>query len=459
MDTVITKKELINGWGMCNSVEAQLIKPKNLEELKFIIKNAESFSIIARGLGRSYGDAAQLKNSKVILLSEFNKIDLNHEKCTVTVGAGVSLEELLHFIVPKGYFIPVSPGTCKVTIGGAIASDVHGKNHHVDGSFGNHVKELLIVDGNANDKVLSPESFYGKDNNDKFWATIGGMGLTGIIVEATFSLIPIESSYMLVDTLRFNDLESLMEAMVKSEKKFRYSVAWVDSLDKKGRGILSLGNHAKIDDLNKVECSNPLIYNSKSLTNAPRFFPKGLINKLTVSAFNNAWFYKSPKLETNKIQTFSSFFHTLDGVSNWNNIYGSSGFIQYQFVVPDSHLFMIKKVLETLRKEKAYSFLTVLKRFGKSNKGLLSFPKEGWTLAIDIPNLGGNLLNTLNALDKELEECGGRIYLAKDIRQSSKTFKSTYQLFQKWKNLKIEMDPDLKFCSDISNRLEMFETF
>jgi len=235
----------------------QLIKPKNLEELKLIIKNAEPFSIIARGLGRSYGDAAQLNNSKVILLNEFNKIDLNYEDATVTVGAGVSLEELLHFIVPKGFFIPVSPGTCKVTVGGAIASDVRGKNHHIDGSFGNHVKKLVIVDGNAEVNVLSPINSDGRNINDKFWATIGGMGLTGIILEATFSLIPIESSYMKVDTLRFNDLDSLMEAMVKSESEFRYSVAWVDSLDRKGRGVLSLGNHAKIDDLNNRESSNP----------------------------------------------------------------------------------------------------------------------------------------------------------------------------------------------------------
>ena len=456
MKDIALENTSISGWGLTNSVDVELIKPKNVGELKYIIKNASSKSLISRGLGRSYGDAAQLKGSKVISLKEFNNIHLDIAKGTVRVGSGVSLENLLNYIVPKGFFIPVSPGTSMVTIGGAIASDVHGKNHHVDGSFGNHVIELVLIDGKAELQKLYPNNLKGSQNTEEFWATIGGMGLTGVIIEATFSLINIESSFMSVDTIRFDNINSLINEMIRSESKFRYSVAWIDSSDKNGRGILSLGNHAHINQLNSQQKINPLNFKSNSAISTPRFLPKGLINKFTVAAFNNAWFYKSPSREKNKIQRISSFFHTLDGISEWNNIYGNSGFIQYQFVVPSNNIYMIKKTLDTLREKKAYSFLTVLKKFGNSNKGLLSFPEKGWTLAIDVPNTGLNLLKILNVLDEELAKCGGKIYLAKDVRQSSTTFKKTYKLFQNWKKLKLKMDPEMKFVSDISNRLEMF---
>lgn len=456
MKNIHKENSSISGWGLTNRVYVELVSPRNIDELKLLIEKAPSKSLIARGMGRSYGDAAQLKKSKVISLKAFDSIFLNQKEGTVRVGSGVSLENLLHHIVPKGFFIPVSPGTSRVSIGGAIASDVHGKNHHVDGSFGNHIKELVLINGKAELVRLYPNNLKGTQNTKEFWATIGGMGLTGVIVEATFSLIPIESSLMSVDTIRFDDLNSLMNAMINSESEFRYSVAWIDSLDKNGRGVLSLGNHAKIDQLSKKEISNPLKFNSNSLTSTPNFLPKGLINKFTVSAFNNAWFYKSPSLEKNKIQTIPSFFHTLDGISKWNYIYGSSGFIQYQFVVPSKSVYMVKKTLDTLRENKAYSFLTVLKKFGNSNQGFLSFPENGWTLAIDVPNSGQKLFNVLDDLDEELAKCGGKIYLAKDVRQSSVTFKRTYKLLEKWKELKLKMDPEIKFVSDISNRLEMF---
>ena len=456
MKNISLENSSISGWGLTNIVDCELLRPKNVEELIFIIKNASSKSLIARGLGRSYGDAAQLKGSKVISLKDFNKIDLDRSKGTIRVGSGVSLEKLLNYIVPKGFFIPVSPGTSKVTIGGAIASDVHGKNHHVDGSFGDHVIELVLINGKAELQKLYPNNLKGAQNTKEFWATIGGMGLTGVIIEATFSLIKIESSFMSVDTIRFDNLNSLINEMIISESKFRYSVAWIDSSDKNGRGILSLGNHAQINQLSTKQKSNPLNFVSNSAISSPNFLPKGLINKFTIAAFNKAWFYKSPSLEKNKIQKISSFFHTLDGISKWNNIYGKSGFIQYQFVVPSNNIYMIKKTLDTLREKKAYSFLTVLKQFGNSNNGLLSFPEKGWTLAIDVPNTGHKLLKILDDLDEELAKCGGKIYLAKDARQSSNMFKKTYKSYENWKNIKLKMDPEIKFVSDISNRLKMF---
>ncbi|MFM9104102.1 MAG: FAD-dependent oxidoreductase, partial [Cyanobium sp.] len=213
----------LSGWGRTNPVTAQVVQPSSLEQLQELIRRAPPRSLIARGLGRSYGDAAQLRDGTVIELPAFDCIDLDAASGTLTAGAGVSLDQILRVIVPAGFFLPVTPGTRNVTVGGAIAADVHGKNHHVDGSFGNHVRRLLLVDGNGSLRELSP------DGSDApfFWATVGGMGLTGVIVEATFSLIPITSSLISVDTTRYRDLDSLMAAMVEADAKYRYSVAWV----------------------------------------------------------------------------------------------------------------------------------------------------------------------------------------------------------------------------------------
>ncbi|MFM9104052.1 MAG: FAD-dependent oxidoreductase, partial [Cyanobium sp.] len=211
------------------------MQPSSLEQLQELVRSAPAKSLIARGLGRSYGDAAQLKNGTVIELPALDRIELNPANGTVTAGAGVSLDQILRVIVPAGFFLPVTPGSRNVTVGGAIAADVHGKNHHVDGSFGNHVQRLLLIDGSGILRELTPAGGDGL----WFWATVGGMGLTGVIVEATFSLIPITSSLISVDSSRYRDLESLMAAMVEADANYRYSVAWLDSLDPKARGVLT----------------------------------------------------------------------------------------------------------------------------------------------------------------------------------------------------------------------------
>lgn len=452
-----TSKKLVTkltGWGLTKPVEVNIIIPKSLKELKGTIKKAKSKSLIARGLGRSYGDAAQINSGSVIKLDFFKKIELDISNSTIKVGAGLSLNEILEYIIPRGYFIPVSPGTSKVTVGGAIAADIHGKNHHNDGSFSNFLINLTLIDGNGNEHQLSPDSSI---NSNKFWATVGGMGLTGIIVEATFKLLPIDNSFMSVDSKRYQDLESLMNAMEKADNDYKYSVAWVDSLHKNARGVLTLANHANKNELNKSQMSNPLTFKSKSLAKAPDYFPGGILNKYTVKAFNTAWFYKFPKDLKKEIQDISNYFHPLDGIKNWNKIYGEKGFLQYQFVVPNESKELITYSLDLLRKIGVPSFLTVLKRFGKGNKSPLSFPQKGWTLAIDIPNNVSNLEKTLSKLDHKIALAGGRIYLAKDSRQSPKIFKSTYPLFNEWLEIKRELDPEFKFVSDISNRLDFFE--
>ena len=246
------------------------------------------------------------------------------------------------------------------------------------------------------------------------------MGLTGIILEATISLIKIDTSYIKADTFICKDLDALLELMQSKDKEYSYSVAWVDSLHKKTRGVLTCGEHARLEDLDNIN-SNHLFYDSKNLGSAPNLFPNGLLNKFTAKAFNELWFRKSSTMGNN-IQTISQFFHPLDGISNWNRIYGSQGFYQYQFVVPNDKSYFISKTLDKL-KCSAYSFLTVLKRFGRTNNAFLSFPQPGWTLAVDLPGSNLKLLGVLDELDNELASIGGKIYLAKDLRQKPEVFK------------------------------------
>ena len=448
---------LISGWGLHNPANVNILKPDSFEQLENIIVNSENNSLLARGLGRSYGDAAQLKNKSVFTLNNLDHIYLNKKEGLLTAGSGVSIDSLLKKIIPEGFFIPVSPGTRNVTIGGAIASDVHGKNHHLNGSFGNYIKEILLIDGRGNLKKLSSKNNEPIEIKNQFWATIGGMGLTGVIIEATFSLIPIKTSKMKTNTFKYKDLDDLMDAMINSQDNYQYIVAWVDSLSKKNRGVLTVGNHAIESDLLKNGSSeNLLSYHSKSIASAPPFLPFSLLNKFTVKAFNEVWFRKTPRIKEDEIKSISNFFHPLDGVKNWNKFYGLKGFIQYQFVVPEKEYMTIFEILEITKKINTPSFLTVLKKFGPGNRAFLSFPIKGWTLAIDFPLSLKNLNQTLLKLDEKVLSAGGRIYLAKDSRQSSEMFNSTYPRLNEWKEVKSKMDPKNIFCSDLSKRLNIF---
>lgn len=452
-DLTIEKKE-ISGWGRTNSIISAVAEPVNTEQIIELINTSKSKSIISRGLGRSYGDAAQLKDGIAVNINSLNDLNLNEEEVSLTAGAGASFEQILQYIIPKGFFLPVTPGTKFVTLGGAIAADVHGKNHHRDGSFGKHILSLTIIDKNGNLKVLSPSN---KDEEERnmFWNTIGGMGLTGVIVKATFKLIKISTSFMKVDTLRFDNLESLMNAMIKADDKYKYSVAWVDSLSKKGRGVLTCGEHLFLKEIDSENTNDPLFYDPKILGAAPSLLPSGLLNKFTIKLFNEAWFRKSPKSKKNEIQTINQFFYPLDGIKDWNKFYGERGFLQYQFAVPNESSHLIGKVLQILREAGASSFLTVLKRFGDNNiNSPMSFPIKGWTLAIDIPASTPNIFETLNGLDNEVINNGGRIYLAKDSRQSSKIFKTSYsfeEIINNPRNKKLLLDT--KFSSDMFKRL------
>lgn len=444
--------QLLSGWGRTAPSRAHVIAPASREDVQAVISAAGPRGVLARGLGRSYGDAAQSGGASVFDMTAMHAFELDVEAGTVTALAGASVDEILRAIVPAGFFVPVTAGTRFVTVGGAIAADIHGKNHHVDGSFGSHVTRMSVVDGNGELRELSPED---PTSADMFWATVGGMGLTGVIVDATFRLIPIETSRMSVDTIRCADLDDVMNRMIEGDDQYRYSVAWIDSVAPSGRGVLTRGDHAARSQLSAKEAVQPLEYATPSLPSAPAFVPNGLLNPASVRAFNEAWFRKAPKDKRGGVESIPTFFHPLDGVRDWNRIYGPQGFLQYQFVVPDSAGWLVERTLTRLREVGAPSFLTVLKRFGPANPAPLSFPQPGWTLAADVPAGNDRLGSVLDELDELVASEGGRLYLAKDSRQSPSMFARTYPRLAEWRSVKDRMDPRGVFTSDLGRRLSL----
>lgn len=445
-------EQLLTGWGRTCPSLAKVVPVSTVEQVQQCIKESGPRGVLARGLGRSYGDAAQSGGACVLDLKAISTIALNASTGNVRVGAGASIHDLLLATVPAGFFVPVTAGTRQVSVGGAIAADIHGKNHHVEGSFGNHVSEIQLVDGRGEAQSLTPDD---PVTRERFWATVGGMGLTGVMTEATFKMLPITSSMMSVDTERCADLDDVMSRMIERDSQYRYSVAWIDSVAATGRGVLTRGDHATADQLPAAKRATALDYGPKALASAPGLIPGGLLNKLTIRAFNEAWFRKAPKFEQGALQPISEFFHPLDFVQDWNRVYGPGGFVQYQFVVPDGAAEIIGIALRKLQSVGAPSFLTVLKRFGAANPAPLSFPQPGWTLAADVPAGIPGLATALDELDELVAAAGGRLYLAKDSRQSPEMFARTYPLLSKWRRARDELDPTGVFTSDLARRLSL----
>ena len=453
--TLSCTTQTLTGWGRTSPSTAQVCQPSGLEQIQALIQAASPASLIPRGLGRAYGNPAQCAGGTVLELAAFDQIRLDPSSGTVTAGAGVSLDALLRALVPAGFFLPVTPGTRNVTVGGALAADVHGKNHHGEGSFASHVMRLQLVDGQGLVRELSPDD---PASAAAFWATAGGMGLTGVITEVSFRLIPIETSLISVDTDRYSDLDALMAAMVEADTRYRYSVAWVDSLHPAGRGVLTCGDHASLEQLRQQApelADNPLAYDPKALASAPPFLPGGLLNTWTVRAFNETWFRKAPRHRVGELQAIGPYFHPLDGVGDWNRIYGPAGFLQYQFAIPDAASQLVGETLAALRKIGAPSFLTVLKRFGPSNPGPLSFPIPGWTLAADVSAAIPGLFETLDQLDQAVAAAGGRLYLAKDSRQSATMLERSYPRLAEWREQRALLDPREVFSSDLARRVQL----
>ena len=437
---------MITGWGRTSPTRSDLHRVESESDVVQAVAAAGSRGVVARGLGRSYGDAAQDGGGVVLDMTALSRFTLDPGRGTLTAQAGASLDEILREIVQQGFFVPVTPGTRFVTVGGAIAADIHGKNHHREGSLGSHVQRLRLVTGDGDIVEAGPQT-------PAFWATVGGMGLTGVVTEAEMGLLPIVTSRMRVDTDRFDDLDDLMAAMVEGDDAYRYSVAWVDSISASGRGVLTRGDHAEVADLPARLAAHPLAYDPQARLAAPPCAPSSLLNPLSVKAFNEGWYRKKPRHRVGEIQSIPAFFHPLDGVRHWNRIYGKRGFLQYQFVVPDQAGALVAESLAALRDAGAPSFLTVLKRFGPGNAAPLSFPMQGWTLAADVPAGIAGLGAILDRLDARVIEAGGRIYLAKDSRMSAATFRAGYPRLDEWLEVRDSLDPRGVFISDQARRL------
>jgi decaprenylphospho-beta-D-ribofuranose 2-oxidase len=449
---VAAEPRLLTGWGRTAPTLATVTEPADVATLRTAVEHAPARGVVARGLGRSYGDAAQNAGGAVLCttaLDAVRRLDLDGD--LLTVGAGASLASLTRLLVPRGRFLPVVPGTGHVTVGGAIASDVHGKSHHRDGGFAAHVAciELLTPDGERR-RVSHDE------DGDLFAATAGGMGLTGVILEATLRLLRIESDRMVVDTERARDLDDVMARMESGDARYRYSVAWIDCLARGarlGRSVLIRGDHATADQVAAERDGKPtLAAPADGAIAAPPWAPRGLLRPAAVRAFNELWFRRAPRERRGQLEGMRAFFHPLDGVRDWNRLYGPSGLLQYQLVVPFGQERTVRAVLERLAGARSPSFLAVIKRLGPE-AGPLSFPLPGWTLALDLPAGGGGLADLLDGLDELVADVGGRLYLAKDSRMRPELLPRMYPRLDEWRAVRDRVDPDRRMRSDLSRRL------
>ena len=431
------------GWGKTHSSTSLCYTSQEFnEELRSKTKSG-----LPIGLGRSYGDSSINSQGIYLEVDSGKKIEINAKEMYATCSADVSIGELERAAIKSGFFPPTVPGTEYVSIGGAIASNIHGKSHHTSGSFGDSVIEIDLITSNNETLKLTPNSV----NSKYFWATVGGMGLTGIIIQAKIKLNKIESAYVVVEEKRAKNLEELLDLIKSFDKKYLYTVAWIDlSGNYSGRGIVSGGNHAKITDLNLKVRKNPLIIRSPRKFMIPNLFPTWFINSFTVKIFNYLWFKKPLQ---NGQQHIRKFLHPLDSARKWNNIYGRSGLIQFQFQVPFGEEEFLRKVLNILRENKVASFLGVLKSFGHGDQSLLGFPQPGWTLAVDYPANRTDLLPKIKTLMQEIAKINGRVYLTKDAILEKEEFNEMYKTHQEWVKIKSEIDPFKYWRSDQGVRL------
>lgn len=434
------------GWGRAIASSGRHVVVADDAELTRSVLALPERGGIARGRGRSYGDQAQRGGGHALDLTPMHEIGPIAADGTVVVDAGVTMHDLLQRCVPEGWFVPVTPGTRVVSMGGAVAADIHGKNHHRDGTFCSHIVwlDLVLADGSTvrTGPAVEPELF---------WATVGGLGLTGVVSRLCLRLVPIETSVVLVDTRRFDRLDDLLEAMIVADATAPYSVAWVDCLGvRRGRSVLTTGRFARGDEVDARRRAPA----GRSVP-VPPLGRHSLLRASTVTAFNAAWFRAAPRHRLAEPQTIARFFHPLDGVADWPRLYGSGGFCQWQFVVPDHAVELVTTAIDELDAARVPTFLAVLKRFGPANRAPLSFPIAGWTLAVDIPARSVGVDAALDRLDARIAEAGGRVYLAKDARLDPRLVPAMYPGLDRWRAVRDRMDPHRRFVSDMAERLHL----
>jgi decaprenylphospho-beta-D-ribofuranose 2-oxidase len=445
----------LSGWGRFPVERCHVFRPESRPELSAILASGRQPSYISFGLGRSYGDAALNRDGGVICHTRLNRfLAFDAASGVLECEAGTSLAEILQHFLPRGFFLPVTPGTKHVTVGGTLAADVHGKNHHQDGTLASFVEDFKLLTPRGDVLVCSPTS-----NPEIFWATVGGMGLTGVILSARMRLRRVESAFVVVDYQKAHNLDEALRMMEESDYRYQYSVAWIDCLatgKAMGRAVLMRGNHTIPGQLPQ-SIRDPLAEPPRRRWNLPVDFPSLALNSLTVGLFNSLY-YAVHRNATQQLVDIERYFYPLDAIQNWNRLYGKRGFVQYQLALPlEGGRAGLLAVLERLAQSGRASFLAVLKRFGEANPGLLSFPVKGYTLALDLPAAPG-LLPFLRTLDRLVLNYGGRVYLAKDAVLSAETFAAMYPKLGQFRAVKQKLDPQGLLSSSLARRLKIVDT-
>lgn len=443
-DGATISHELLFGWGNYRREWCAVSHPQTAVEAIGVV--AARNNLISRGLGRSYGDAAVNGRGGVISHRAMNRL-LSFDDATgvLTCEAGVSFDEIIRFALPRGFFPWVTPGTRFVTLGGAIAADVHGKNHPRDGSFAASLIDFRLL--TAAGELLDCSR---QRNAAVFWATVGGMGLTGAVLDARIRLRPVATGYMTVEHQRTRSFEETLDAFECGDR-FTYSVAWLDCLTG-GRAVLTHAEHAPADQLQAHLSGEPLSPRHRRSASIPYNLPAGLMNRWTARALGTLY-YHCPR-RRRAIVPYQAFFYPLDAVAHWNRLYGRRGLLQYQAVFPTATARNgVGSMLGEIARSREAPLLAVLKRFGAANEGLLSFPMPGFTLAVDFPNTGATLLELLARLDELVIDCGGRVYLTKDARLPRAAFEQMYSRAGEFRQVKRKLDPHGQFTSSLARRL------
>lgn len=451
---VVPAPATVHGWGGGERVPMELLRPRSLEELQSALELARtrrrpSPGAIARGLARSYGDAAQLSSGLALETTELKGIALDREGGTVRAAAGVTLAELLDQLIPVGWLVPVLPGTQHVTVGGAIASDIHGKNHGVAGTLGAHVRSLELLTSAGELLELRPE-------DELFGATLGGMGLTGVITSAEIALRPVSGPLLSVDTDRVDTIERALAVL--SSPGGSYRVAWLDLLGAHpGRGVVT-----RAEPLERMPTDPPQAARAarmrgapatvKARARVPERWPPGLLRPSTVGAFNELRFRRAPRRQRGHIEPIAKHMFPLDALDAWPRLYGPRGFLQYQLVVPRGDEDVLHAVIEHLRRARVPCYLAVLKDFGEANGAPLSFPIAGWTLALDLPRAASGLHAALDHCDELVAAVGGRVYLTKDTRLRASVVSAMYPRLGEWRAVRDRADPERLWRSDLALR-------
>jgi decaprenylphospho-beta-D-ribofuranose 2-oxidase len=438
-------ERLLTGWGRTAPTRARIERPAGEDDVVALVRGLDRPGAIARGLGRCYGDAAQAAGGLVIDTTAMDRVlDFDAEAGAIAVQAGISIGALIRLLLPTGWFVPVTPGTARVTVGGAIAADVHGKNHHVDGGFCDHVTSIRLCTGTGELVDLS-----ARDDPELFRATAGGMGLTGVVVEATLRLVRVPGALIRCERVRTGGLAHTLEAVAAAESRHRYSVAWLDLCAPRaaaGRAVIDSGDHSAGRERPAAA--------ARIRPRVPGAMPAGAIARPSVRAFNTLrWHAGRPGT---RLVSTSAFFHPLDRVGGWNRLYGPGGFVQYQFVVPAGAVDTLAAVAGRLASTRCPAALAVLKRLGPG-RGMLSFPIPGWTLAVDIPARWPGLGRLLDDLDERVAAAGGRVYLAKDARLRPELVAAMYPELDRWRAAQRRADPRGVLRSDLANRLGLVD--